>query len=129
VTRPTATINAFAVAALVPAVLWAVAELVRTGDVRGLALVIVFLPYSIVATLLVAVPLFLAFNWLRLVNLWSSLAGGIIVGAVVAAAIRYPPLPSELLITCALGLAAALSFWITRHFLETKPSHANERAP
>lgn len=132
-TRVGATINAFAVAAVVPAIVLAIGEVARYGDIRGMGWALVLLPFSIMATLLFAVPMFLIVARFGRINLWSTLGGGVVVGAIVAVVLRLPggwPPASDLILMCAVGLIAAISFWLTRYFLESKGVHQShgERA-
>jgi len=123
-TRVAATINAFAVAAIVPPVAFIILGAARGDDIRDAPFwVLVFLPYSIMATVLIAAPLFLIIARLGRVNLWSTLAGGLLVGAVVAVVMKLPggwPSLSDLITMSLVGLVAAISFWVTKSLLESR---------
>lgn len=133
--RVAATVNAFAVSAVVSAVAFVIAGAARSGsaDILDMAAwALVYLWYSSLATVLIAVPLFLVVARLGLISLWSTVAGGVLVGASVAIAIGgfNRPHAYVLVLCCGIGLVAALSFWVTKNLLESKsaPQSDVERA-
>ncbi len=107
---------AFAIAAITPAILW---PLIAPGSFRDvgeiLATIVVGFMFSAMAILVLAVPLFLVLKRFAVVNLWTTLASGIAIGTVATTVT-----PFDLLGNCVLGLAAALSFWLTRRLFEQR---------
>ena len=79
---------------------------------------LVFYPFSLMATLLLGMPVFLALKWFQLVAWWSALASGFFVGAVMVVALRLPylPTPEDFLKGIStfgpLGALAGFAFWL-----------------
>jgi len=115
---PAATFWAFVVAAIVPAVALAVLGVIRSGELGGMVGVIIFAPFSIAATIFLAVPAFFIFTRLGWVNLWSTLLVGAVIGAIVATLLRPHAFdPMDFWIMCSVGILSAAAFWITRNWL------------
>ena len=60
-----------------------------------------------------AVPMYLLLNSKGLVNLWTSLAVGALVGALFAVTLRWPrPHANDVMFMASIGSLAALAFWL-----------------
>jgi hypothetical protein len=82
-------------------------------DVSFFGLFLIFYPFSLAATLLFGVPLFLLLERFGLVNIWSSSLSGFIIGVLASVAVVGP---SQITLRYALflsatGAAAAIAFW------------------
>jgi hypothetical protein len=104
------------VAAVIPALLFAiftpVSKVFDGGTVLGAFAV--FFIFCVAITLLLAAPMFLALNRLDLVNGWSTLGVGVVIGGVVGLAVRFPnaPILRDVLLMVGTGVVAAGSFWL-----------------
>ncbi|HLX22311.1 MAG TPA: hypothetical protein VKR38_03105 [Usitatibacter sp.] len=113
-----ATLFAFVVAAIVPALALALLRVVQTGELRDMVFAIFFAPYSIAATVFLAAPAYLLFRWFRWINLWSTLVSGILIGAMVDVLVGAGTLdPIGSLLMCAIGCLSAGAFWVVRVWL------------
>lgn len=109
-----ATVAGFLAAAAVPAVVATMmAHLENQADVVSLwKLTLFFFYYSALATTVLGVPTFLVLRRFRLVNFWSTIFAGFVIGAIVGVLVRIPS-PPQLHATLVMGLTgcgAALVF-------------------
>jgi hypothetical protein len=94
---------------------------INTDPVSILGLMPVGYFFSAVATALLGVPAFLLLKHFDLVRWWSAIASGLVIGALVAIAIRLPSVVQarDLLVMVPIGGASALIFWLI-----WRPRHA-----
>jgi hypothetical protein len=112
----------FVAAALFPAAAFGLLSPAIEGNlISGLGLVPIFFFFSGVATAVLGVPAFLLLNHFGMVRWWSAIASGIVIGTVVALAIRLPNVvqPRDLLVMVPMGGVSALIFWLI-----WRPGHA-----
>jgi hypothetical protein len=123
---------AFFAAAVVSTVLFA--AFIFAGDTSGLRsptyamlLLLVGMASSLLSIVVLALPVLLVLVRLRLVNLWSALASGLVIGAIMAGLTEWPQLGLEafrhigwedhavrrICVFALIGTLSALSFWLT----------------
>jgi hypothetical protein len=74
--------------------------------------------YSLVATMVFAVPTFLVLRRVKLIRWWSSVLTGFVIGALVSVVLQWPsfqglPNPTgNLLIYALTGCSSGLVFWL-----------------
>ncbi len=124
--------SAFFVAAVVSAALFAVFTF--ASDNSGLRspsyamlLLLVGMAFSLLAIVVLALPVLLVLVRLRLVNLWSALTSGLVIGAIMAGLTEWPQSGLEafrhigwedhgvrrICVFALIGTLSALSFWLT----------------
>jgi hypothetical protein len=127
------TARAFTVAALVSAVLFATFTFIDDeSGLRGAGYAILLLIIGVAASLVamgaLAFPVFLLLLRLRLASLWTALASGLVIGAVMSAITEWPQagigvfLPAgwndhavrRISAHAAIGAVSALCFWLVR---------------
>jgi len=123
---------AFFSAAVVSAVLFAAFTFaIDTSGLRSPAyamlLLLVGMASSLLAIVVLALPALLVLVRLRLVNLWSALTSGLVIGTIVAGLTEWPQSGLEAFrhigledhavrrtyVFALIGTASALSFWLT----------------
>jgi hypothetical protein len=115
-----ASVLAFLIAPLIPAVAGAVLTPVTSGSgvnidpASVLGLTMVFAAFSYAAAFVLAIPAFVALQRFGLVNVWSILLAGVLVGAAVSVLMRMPNAVTarDLVVTCSMGLCSAIVFWL-----------------
>ena len=110
----TATPLAFAVATALPVVYTAVATpLPASGYLESVLLsLLVFSPFAVMATCLVAIPAYLGLKKFNLVTRWSATGCGAITGAIAFVALTFKFEATAVLEFALLGGAAGLIFWL-----------------
>ena len=123
--RTTAAVVGFLVASLIPALLFSVLSPVSGGTdiIAMLRLLPGFYVFSLLATVVLAVPVFLLFLRFRLVRWWSVLGAGFGIGALIGFIVRSPnPVQiRDVLVMSLTGVAAALGFWLVWNQAKAKP--------
>jgi hypothetical protein len=109
--RNTSIIIAFALAALLPAVVLAVATAIadKENPVLGLALVPLYFFFTAAATLFVGVPAFLVLNKFKLVRWWSATCVGCLIGGLMGFLMKQGV--HNVAAMAVVGIASGLSFW------------------
>jgi hypothetical protein len=80
----------------------------------------VFLFFSAAAVTLLGVPAFLVLYRFGLVRWWSTVGTGLLIGALIGVAVRFPATQlQDLVVMSAMGALSALAFWLV-----WKPRHA-----
>jgi hypothetical protein len=112
--RAIASTLAFFVASLIPAVILAVTSPWAEGRWRSmLGLTVVFYSWSLVATLLMAVPLYFVFRRLDWIRWWSVLVSGAVIGGIWGFIVGGEPSVLLAVVSMAgIGVASALAFWL-----------------
>ena len=114
--RLTAGILGFAVASLISALmLSATTRLVEPFDIIArLGMVPVFLYFSGMAVILVAVPVFFLFLKFNLIHRWSVVAAGLVIGALMGSIVGTPSRGHvlDILFMAGVGAVSALAFWV-----------------
>ena len=124
-------VGAFLVAAVVTAVLFAAFTFATDeSSLRGfgylMLLLLVGVASAFLAIMVFALPAFLLLARLRLVNLWSALSAGLIIGAIMAAMTEWPQSGLEafaragwndhavrrICVYAVIGAISALCFWL-----------------
>ena len=114
------TINAFLIVPLVPASIGAI-QTVVAGNWHWDAvfgLVPIFYWFSLLATIVFGVPIFLVCRRYNIIRWWSSLGAGIVVGVLVSIVLGYPNYVQleGLIIHSLAGGAAGFVFWLILNF-------------
>jgi hypothetical protein len=123
--------DAFVVATVVSAVLFAVFEFVSDeSGLRGpgyaVLLLLVGVASSLLAIVIFALPALLILARLRLANVWSSIIAGLIIGAILASMTEWPQTGlaafthggwsdhavRRICALAAIGTASAFCFWL-----------------
>jgi hypothetical protein len=123
---------AFLVADIVSAMLFAAFTFLtdKSGlQGPGYAVILLLLgaQFSLMAIVVFALPLLFIFVRLRLVNIWSTLLSGLVVGAAMAGITEWPPAGISAVLNVAwddlavrriyvfavIGAVSALGFWLT----------------
>ena len=123
--------SAFLVAAVVSTVLFtAFTFATDQSGLRGpgylMMLLLVGVASSLLAIVVLALPAFFLLARLRLVNLWSALAAGLVIGAIMAGVTEWPQSGLKafthadwddhavirIYVHAAIGAVAALCFWL-----------------
>lgn len=111
----TATATGFLIAPLVPATVIALGMPI-TGDSLDIVNRVVMIPffygYSVAAAMLLGLPIFLLLLRFGLLRWWSTIAAGIMIGAVVAFILFSHLTVSSLLIMVLHGGVSAFIFWL-----------------
>ena len=106
----------FLVAPIIPAVTMAIwSSLVEQRAVGPtLQLTLFFYFYSALATIVFGIPTYFLLLRFKLVNLWSALTVGFVIGVIVSFIIKAPNFITlrEILPMGAMGAAAAFTFWL-----------------
>ena len=113
-TRKAATVLGFAVAPFAAGVVNAAVG-VCIGDGEPFKLLFYFstaLVYAVFLVVIFAVPTYRLLNRIGLVNLWTSVAAGALIGALFGVTLRSPPQASEVMLMASIGTLAALAFWL-----------------
>ncbi len=114
-TRNRATVLGFAVAPLAAGLgNAAMALLYYLEPSRLFFYFVTALIFSVLPMVVFAVPMYLLLNHAGLVNLWTSLAAGAIVGALFGVMLRMPspPRAHDVVHMTFIGTLAALAFWL-----------------
>ena len=115
--RITALLLGFWVAAIVPALWFAILTFVSIGA-NGIASMLFWFfiayCYSLLATLLFGAPIFLLLYRFKRIYWWTALLTGVFVGAIVASILAFSqsPMLSNFLNMCSIGAASGAVFWL-----------------
>ena len=111
-----ATVLAFLVAPVLPAVVLAILSTDLTDGELGptLGFVFVFYWYALTASILIGGPLFWLVSRYASVSWWSAVPSGLLAGVIVWLLLggNEPEWSSETTIYSCVGAASALSFWL-----------------
>ncbi|MFZ6781322.1 hypothetical protein ACO0LD_31180 [Undibacterium sp. Ji83W] len=114
-TKDTATTLGFIFAPLIAAIIIALRSPNFGGqDFIAYGLVPIFYFFTFYTAILLGVPAFLLLDHFKLVNWWSIIGSGTVIGALAGIFIRLPSTPhlSDLLPTTPIGSASAFGFWL-----------------
>lgn len=113
--RLTAGIIAFLIAALIPAISFSVFTPVANGFdlLTSLGAFPVFFFFSLLATVVFGVPVFVLMDRFGMAHWWSALTAGLAIGGVVAAVLQVPnPVQiRDVLLMAAVGAVSGAAFW------------------
>ena len=112
--KQTATIIGFLVAPLVPAV-WLACTPTSSAVLSitsVLGWIFVFYQFSLAATLVFGVPLFLLFRRFGLVKWWSTIGAGVAIGGIAALVMRGGYFVDDVSRMSFLGGVSAMVFWM-----------------
>jgi hypothetical protein len=117
----TAAIIGFLVVPVIPGLMFGILTPLQPKGINWLdilGLLPIGYAYSLVATMVLAVPAFLVFQRTKLIRWWSSMLTGFVVGALVSVVLQWPSfqgLPSpngNVLIYALTGCTSGLVFWL-----------------
>jgi ABC-type branched-subunit amino acid transport system permease subunit len=116
-TRNGASLLGFAAAPLSAGVANVVLSFVENGSPNGpmdLVGAFVMAFFFSLPVVLVAMPIYFLLSRFRLVNPWTCLASGALLGGIFGAVLRLPnpPQSGDVLVMAAIGVVAAFVFWL-----------------
>jgi hypothetical protein len=125
VARPAAALLGFFAASLVPPIVF-VSRGASDGAVGLLDIFAAFLLllfFSVAMVALFGVPAFLLLRRFKLVDWWSALGTGLVIGAVLGFLIGAPDSPeiSDVLTMAGTGAASGLAFWFVYRTISAQP--------
>ena len=80
-------------------------------DIVGAFVAALFFSLPVV---LVAIPIYFLLNRFRLINAWTCLVSGALLGGIFGLVLRLPnpPQSGDVLVMAAIGVVAAFAFWL-----------------